>query len=250
MANLFKAPKAPKPEDDPQTRALLDISRNVLKNTEAQSYQLGKNYLAMGARDLSDAAKGAANVDTQMSIADMDDAAIARSSSSGGLGSGASLGVFDSGAVGGALQTAQSGAANAELTNRGKNMMSAVGAVQSGADTAQQGMRSAAQQGTAQALTDFQDKAQRKVDNINLAGQIGQGVMQGSQMRQTMQNNAQLKQQYNQGVTDSIAAPYFQGPISLAGQQYGPSYVGPYRPGLSFTNPNFNPFWRPPMTGK
>lgn len=248
MSNLFKSPKAPKPQEDPRTRALLDVSRDVLKDTEGLSDQLSADYLAIASRDRSGLAKGAANVDAQMSLAGMDDAAMARASSSGGLGSGASLGVFDSGAVGGALQTAQSGAANAELANRGKNMMGAVGAVQGGANTAYQGMRSAAQQGNAQALTAFKDRAQRKIDNINMAAEIGKGVMQGNQMKQTMQNNEKLKEQYNQGVTDSVASPYFQGPISLAGQQYGPSYTGAFRPGLSFTNPNY--LASPPMFRK
>lgn len=169
------------PEADPMELALANIGRDVASDYEQNYRGLNDRLLTMSAVDRSNQAAGRSNVDAQMAVSNQMDNAVARGVTSGGLGSGAGISLVNAGATGGALQSAGAAGFGAGQQERVNRVSGAVNAVQSGQDTAAQGLRTAAGISSRDALEDYNNaqamKAIRQQGIAQTISAVGQAEM-------------------------------------------------------------------------
>ena len=102
----MKGSKPKDPAPSAQERALADISLDLYDDYKGRYSGLEDELIKAADRDRTPRIQGRSNVDTQRALEADNLAAVSRGTTSGGLGSGASLAAFDEGDVGSALATA------------------------------------------------------------------------------------------------------------------------------------------------
>lgn len=120
------------PEASELEKAQYDIGIDGIKNYNEKYADLEQELVNTAGVDRSRRIQGRVTADTQMGLAGVRQAAVARGTQTGGLGSGASLGVFDAGQTGSALAQANSEGLIAGTGDRRQRKLAATGAVQDG----------------------------------------------------------------------------------------------------------------------
>lgn len=248
----MKGSKPKDPAPSAQERALADVSLDLYGDYKGRYSGLEDELIKAADRDRTPRIQGRSNVDTQRALEADNLAAVSRGTTSGGLGSGASLAAFDEGDVGSALATANQEGLVAGKGDQVNRMLAAQGAVQSGEDISFGGIRSAADVANANVINSFQDKQGRKLANAALLEDVVSnattGFMKGQQYdqnRKTLANLQQMRSDAAAQKTAQIVDPYFTGPMQLA--QTPRAGLPAYSPngGISFIG--YNPSARMPM---
>lgn len=250
---MGKGSKPSTPPPSAQEMALADISLDMSSNYKGRFRPLEAQLLLESEQDRTSLVQGRNNVDTQKALAANNDIAVSRATTSGGMGSGASLESFDEGDVGSALASANQEGFQAGQADKTQRMTAAISSAQSGQDASFEGVRQAANVSNTNVVNKYQADQNAKLSRAQLA-EIAitsgmKGYMQGQQYdtnRKTIENLKAQSANAAQQQTQKIAGPYFSGPMQL-GQvpmaglpAYSPnggiSFVG-YNPSASMTMP-------------
>jgi len=169
------AKKAPAGEYE---KAVVDNS-NTIANRHKELYRpLQEGFVKESGRDVSAVLGGRANADTAQAFSSSQGASLGASGSSGGFGSGRSIGtqaqqgVIQSNALGGALASANQKA----TTVRDQAQLGALKIGQGGRSTALQGLSQAARAQNQEIVAKSQAASSMQDTNMAFAGDLGAGL--------------------------------------------------------------------------
>jgi hypothetical protein len=169
------ATKAPAGEYE---KAVVDNS-NTIANRNKELYRpLQEGFVKESGRDVSAVLGGRANADTAQAFSSSQGASLGASGSSGGFGSGRSIGtqaqqgVIQSNALGGALASANQKA----TTVRDQAQLGALKIGQGGRSTAMQGLSQAARAQNQEIVAKSQAASSMQDTNMAFAGDLGAGL--------------------------------------------------------------------------
>jgi hypothetical protein len=169
------ATKAPAGEYE---KATVDNS-NTIANRHKELYRpLQEGFVKESGRDVSAVLGGRANADTAQAFSSSQGASLGASGSSGGFGSGRSIGtqaqqgVIQSNALGGALASANQKATNV----RDQAQLGALKIGQGGRSTALQGLSQAARAQNQEIVAKSQAASSMQDTNMAFAGDLGAGL--------------------------------------------------------------------------
>lgn len=226
---MGKGSKPSTPGPSAQETALADISVDIANEYKDRYRGLESDLLRDSTRDRTSLAQGRSNVDTQKAVSADNSIAVARGASSGGMGSGASLGNYDAASTGGALATSNQESFTAGQQDNAAKLGSAVGAVQGGQDASFAGIRNAASVGNQNTINKFQADQARKIQNAQLAENMIMGFGSGYAKGKGLDAQRQAVNEISTQNTNAIADPYFSGPMQLSAPSVAP------QPGFSVT---------------
>lgn len=179
MGGMSK-PKKEKFQPGELAKANLGISRDIL---EGYDFDREQEMVKRLAADETPYYTGRANTDAQQTVQGLGDMSIARAQTSGGLGSGASVGAFDAGLYGSA-QTGAVGAAEGQATGNEIGQLAAGAKMQAQGLYDVQGISS--QVGNIQTgrvlegeVDNYAGKMQRFGDLLNFGNEMAGGIMGG-----------------------------------------------------------------------
>jgi len=202
------------PPPDPMEIELANIGRDVAGDYQTNYRPMNAQLLNRASVDRSDLAAGQATVDAQMAASNQMNNALTRATTSGGLGSGASISLVDAGATGGAIQSAGSSGYSAGRQNYADRLQGAVNAVQAGQDTSAQGLRTAADIASRDALEEYNHSlAMDQLQQQGVAqaiGAVGTGMFKRRLLGDTTTNRAPNYGFVNPfgGITNTVSGAY------------------------------------------
>jgi len=224
-------PAPPKPPPDPMEIALANIGRDVAGDYETNYRPMNEKLLSMAGVDRSNQAAGRSAVDAQLATSDQMAGAIIGGADKGGFGGAGSISLVDAGAVGGAVQGAASAGYGAGRQTYADRLSGAASAVQSGQDTATQGLRGAASIASQDALSEYNHTQRMNLERYNytntknsinqqgiaqVIGAAGQGYFAGQSLATPTQAPVQA----------STQAPSMQGqPLGTGLINQGQNYL-------------------------
>ena len=169
---------ATKAKAGPHEKALVD-NANTIANRHKELYRpLQEGFVKESGRDVSAVLGGRANADTAQAFSSSQGASLGASGSSGGFGSGRSIGtqaqqgVIQSNALGGALASANQKA----TTVRDQAQLGALKIGQGGRSTALQGLSQAARAQNQEIVAKSQAASSMQDTNMAFAGDLGAGL--------------------------------------------------------------------------
>lgn len=231
-----RKPSTPPPSE--QEKALADISLDMSAEYKSRYRPLEQQLLEDSERDRTSLVQGRNNVDTQKALAANNDIAVSRATTSGGMGSGASLESFDEGAVGSALASANQEGFQAGQADKTQRMTAAISSAQSGQDASFAGVRQAANVSNANVINKFKDDQNAKLSRAQLAETAITSGVQGYMMGQQYGANQKMIKD-TQAAREAAATAdinrvqdqYMSGPMQLAAPARPYSVYNP--PGVS-----------------
>jgi len=162
------------PPPDPMEIELANIGRDVAGDYATNYRPMNAQLLDRASVDRSNQAAGRSTVDAQIAASNQMNNAVTRATTSGGLGSGGSISLVNSGATGGAIQSAGAAGYSAGRQNYVDRLQGAVNAVQAGQDTSAQGLRNAASLASRDSLAEYnQSLAMQQLQQQGVAQAIG-----------------------------------------------------------------------------
>jgi hypothetical protein len=205
------------PEASEIEKAQYDIGIDGINNYNSKYAGLEQELVNAAGVDRSPRIQGRVNADTQMGLAGASQAAVARGTQSGGLGSGASLGVFDAGQTGSALAQANSEGLMAGKDDQRQRKLAATGAVQDGQNMVIGNQIDAAEIANRNLVNKFLADSTKRIQNIqgveNVLASGFTGYNQGQMYAQNQQYMNALQENL---MSDPLGTP-------ATNLQYGPS---------------------------
>ena len=245
---MGKGRKPSTPPPSAQEMALADISLDMSSNYKGRFRPLEAQLLLESEQDRTSLVQGRGNVDTQKALAANNDVAVSRATTSGGMGSGASLESFDEGDVGSALASANQEGFQAGQADKTQRMTAAISSAQSGQDASFAGVRQAANVSNANVINKFKDDQNAKLSRAQLAETAitngVKGYMMGKQYdanRTMIKDTQAAREAAAKEDIRKVQNSYMSGPMQLA---------APARPYSLYTPPGVSlPPYQAPNQG-